>query len=143
MVLIAWGGEAGLWIVLSQYFDRARPLFDVSVWHKMTSPGFPSGHSFSAVLCFGLLAYLLVPKMSSPFWKAAGIVAAVSIILYIGFSRIFVGDHYLTDVLAGYGLGLAWAGLVYTSIELISRRNKARQTSLKPAGHLRLSVTPE
>jgi undecaprenyl-diphosphatase len=90
----------------------------------MTSPGFPSGHSFSAVLCFGLLAYLLAPKMPSRFWKAAVIVAAVLIILFIGFSRIFVGDHYLTDVLAGYGLGIAWAGLVYTSVELISRKRR-------------------
>jgi len=127
MVLIAWGGEGAIWVVLSQYFSRPRPIFDISVWRQMSSPGFPSGHSFSAVLCFGLLAYLLVPKMSSPFWKAVGIVAAVLIILFIGFSRIFIGDHYLTDVLAGYGLGIAWAGLVYTSIELISRRNMARE----------------
>ena len=122
MVLIAWGGEGGIWVVLSQYFNRPRPIFDISVWRQMTSPGFPSGHSFSAVLCFGLLAYLLAPKMPSRFWKAAVIVAAVLIILFIGFSRIFVGDHYLTDVLAGYGLGIAWAGLVYTSIELIPRK---------------------
>jgi membrane-associated phospholipid phosphatase len=122
MVLIAWGGEGAIWVVLSQYFSRPRPIFDISVWRQMTSPGFPSGHSFSAVLCFGLLAYLLAPRVSSPFWKAMGIVAAVLIILFIGFSRIFIGDHYLTDVLAGYGLGIAWAGLVYTSVELISRK---------------------
>jgi membrane-associated phospholipid phosphatase len=122
LVLIAWGGEGAIWVVLSQYFSRSRPIFDISVWRQMSSPGFPSGHSFSAVLCFGLLAYLLVPKMPSPFWKAVGIVAAVLIILFIGFSRIFIGDHYLTDVLAGYGLGIAWAGLVYTLVELISRK---------------------
>jgi membrane-associated phospholipid phosphatase len=122
MVLIAWGGEGAIWVVLSQYFSRPRPIFDISVWRQMTSPGFPSGHSFSAVLCFGLLAYLLAPKMPARLWQAAVIVAAMSIILFIGFSRIFVGDHYLTDVLAGYGLGIAWAGLVYTSIELISRK---------------------
>ena len=122
MVLIAWGGEGGIWVVLSQYFSRPRPIFDIPVWRQMTSPGFPSGHSFSAVLCFGLLAYLLAPKIPWRSWKAAVIVAAVLIILYIGFSRIFIGDHYLTDVLAGFGLGIAWAGLVYTSIELISRK---------------------
>jgi undecaprenyl-diphosphatase len=38
---------------------------------------------------------------------------------FIGFSRVFTGDHYLTDVLAGYALGLAWGGLVYTTMELI------------------------
>ena len=95
----------------------------------MTAPGFPSGHSFSAVLCFGLLAYLIVPKMHTRTWKIVVIVAAVGIILFIGFSRIFVGDHYPSDVLAGYGLGIAWGGLVYTTIELIAKSYKARKQS--------------
>jgi len=42
--------------------------------------------------------------------------------LFIGFSRIFVGDHYLLDVLAGYALGSAWSGLAYTLIELLFKR---------------------
>ena len=127
MVIIAWAGEGALWVVLTPLFDRARPVFDVSVWHHMTEPGFPSGHSISAVMCYGLLAYLIVPKISSRFWKALVIVTAGLLMLYIGFSRLFVGDHYLTDVLAGYGLGVAWSGLVYTLVEVIAKKLKARQ----------------
>jgi undecaprenyl-diphosphatase len=127
MVLIAWGGEGGIWLLLSQYFNRARPVFATSVWHVMTAPGFPSGHSFSAVLCFGFLAYLIVPKIASRGGKIAVIALATLIILYIGFSRIFVGDHYPLDVLSGYGLGIAWAGLVYTAIEIIAKRSSGRQ----------------
>jgi undecaprenyl-diphosphatase len=70
-----------------------------------------------AVLCYGLLAYLLVPKMPSRFWKWLIVIAAIVVILFITFSRLFLGGHYLTDVLAGYALGIAWAGLVYTLIE--------------------------
>ena len=88
----------------------------------MTAPGFPSGHAISAVMCYGLLAYLLIPRMSSRFWKAVVIVTAGLIILYIGVSRLFVGDHYLSDVLAGYALGIAWSGLVYTVVELITKK---------------------
>jgi undecaprenyl-diphosphatase len=44
----------------------------------------------------------------------------VLVILFIGYSRIFVGDHYPTDVLAGYALGIAWSGFVYTLVELMS-----------------------
>jgi undecaprenyl-diphosphatase len=44
-------------------------------------------------------------------------IAALLIVLFDGFSRVFQGGHYLTDVLAGYALGIAWAGLVYTGIE--------------------------
>lgn len=127
MVLITWAGEGVMWLVLSAYFKRPRPEFAVPVWHQMTSPGFPSGHCIGAIMCYGLLAYLLLPKLSSYFWKLIVILAAALICLYVGFSRIFVGDHYLTDVLAGYALGFAWSGLVYTSVELISRRNKRRQ----------------
>lgn len=122
MVVIAWAGEGSIWLVLSQYYGRPRPLFDVSVWHQMTTPGFPSGHSISAVMCFGLLAYLLVPKIPLRFWKSVAIAGAVLVVLFIGFSRIFVGDHYLTDVLAGFALGVAWSGFVYTSIELITMK---------------------
>lgn len=125
MVLIAWVGEAPLWYLTSAYFDRHRPTFQISVWRQMTAPSFPSGHSLSAVMCFGLLAYLVLPKISSPFWKAVVILLTLAAIIYAGYSRIFVGDHFPTDVIAGYGLGLAWSGLVYTIIEMIAlRRNK-------------------
>lgn len=122
MVVVAWAGEASMWLVLSGYFHRQRPVFDVSVWRQMTAPGFPSGHSISAVMCFGLLAYLLVPLVPGRMGKAAVIMAAGLIVLFIGFSRVFVGDHYPTDVLAGYALGIAWCGLAYTVVELIFKK---------------------
>jgi undecaprenyl-diphosphatase len=86
----------------------------------MTAPGFPSGHSISAVMCYYLLAYLLVPKMPTPFWKAIVIIGAATIIVYIAFSRVFIGDHYPSDVLAGLALGVAWSSLVYTTTEWIA-----------------------
>jgi undecaprenyl-diphosphatase len=133
MVVIAWAAEGAIWLVLSAYYDRARPVFDVAVWHHMTEPGFPSGHSIAAVMCFGLLAYLIVPKMPSRFWKAVVIVTAGLVILFIGYSRLFVGDHYLTDVLAGYALGVALCGLVYTLVEVIARKLEHRHTKKHPA----------
>ena len=120
MVVIAWAGEGGIWLYLSAYFNRPRPVFEVPVWHQMTAPSFPSGHSLSAIMCYGLLAYLLVPRIHSRPGKALVIVVAVLVILFIGYSRVFVGDHYPTDVLAGYALGIAWSGFVYTLVELIS-----------------------
>jgi membrane-associated phospholipid phosphatase len=124
MVVIAWAGEGAIWLYLSQYYNRPRPVFDVPVWHQMTAPGFPSGHVIAAVMCYGLLAYLLIPKSTLCFWKFAISVMAGLIILYIGVSRLFVGDHYPSDVLAGYALGIAWAGLVYTTIEWITKKKR-------------------
>ena len=117
MILIGLGGGGLIWYFLSRYFDRPRPVTQIDV--VLTDPSFPSGHTVSAVLCYGLLAYLLVPKMPSRFWKWFVVSLAVLIIAFIGFSRLILGGHYVTDVVAGYAIGLAWAGLVYTLLERI------------------------
>jgi undecaprenyl-diphosphatase len=56
--------------------------------------------------------------MSSVFWRWVVIISALVMIGFIGFSRIFTGGHYLTDILAGYAVGIAWFGAAYTLIEL-------------------------
>lgn len=123
MVLIGMGGGGLLWYFLSRFFDRPRPTEQIGI--VVTDPSFPSGHTISAVLCYGLLAYLLVPKMPSRFWKWFVIIVSLLIMAFIGFSRLFLGGHYLSDIFAGYALGIAWAGLVFTLIErfFISRKN--------------------
>jgi membrane-associated phospholipid phosphatase len=129
MVGIAWGGEGPLWYFLSDYFNRPRPTFTQPLWRYMSSPGFPSGHSLAAVMCLGLIAYLLIPKLQSAFWKAVVVILTLAIIIYVGYSRMFVGDHYLTDILSGYGVGLAWSGLVYTVVERIALRRKQHKAN--------------
>ena len=107
-----------VWNFIVAYFDRPRPPQQTGL-PITTIPSFPSGHAMSALICYGFLAYLLVPKMPSRFWKWVVALGALLIVLFDGFSRVFQGNHYLTDVLSGYALGLAWAGLVYTVIERI------------------------
>ena len=131
MVVIAWAGEGAIWLYSSNYFNRPRPAFPQEVWHTMTVPSFPSGHVIAAVMCFVLLAYWAMPYMTSRLSKILVWVDAILIILFIGFSRLFIGDHYLTDVLAGYALGIAWFGLVFTSIELITRKRRNRHEQKK------------
>lgn len=126
MLLVGLGGGAIIWYYLISIFNRHRP--DAQIGIVVTDPSFPSGHVITAVLFYGLLAYMLVPKMPSLFWKWLVIIAAVLTMLYIGFSRLFLGGHYLTDILAGYALGIAWAGLVYTLIERISMRRNLSNT---------------
>ena len=120
MLLVGLGGGAIIWYFLIGIFNRPRPAAQIGI--VVTDPSFPSGHVITAVIAYGLLAYLFVPKMPSLFWKWVVVIAAILTILYIGFSRLFLGGHYLTDILAGYALGIAWAGLVYTLIERISMR---------------------
>jgi undecaprenyl-diphosphatase len=122
MLVIGLGGGALLWYFLIGVFNRPRPAAQIGI--LVTQPSFPSGHTISAVLCYGLLAYLLLPKLPSRFWKWVVAIASLLTMLYIGFSRLFLGGHYLTDLLAGYALGIAWAGLVYTLIEKISFKTR-------------------
>jgi membrane-associated phospholipid phosphatase len=126
MLVVGLGGGALLWYLLIGIFNRPRPETQIGI--VVTDPSFPSGHVITAVLAYGLLAYLFVPKMPSLFWKWVVVIASILTMLYIGFSRLFLGGHYLTDLLAGYALGIAWAGLVYTLIERISMRRKISGT---------------
>ncbi len=117
MVIIGWAGGSLIWTPLIYYFNRPRPSQQVGIEVK-TIPSFPSGHSMFALLALGLLAYMVIPKMPSLFWKWVVGIAALALILFVGFSRVFEGGHYLSDVLAGYALGLAWGALVYTVLEI-------------------------
>jgi undecaprenyl-diphosphatase len=124
MVTVGGVGELLIFHFLSTFIARPRP--PTQIWIIVNIPGFPSGHAISVVVCYGLLAYLLAPKMPSLFWKIVVSAAAVLIMGYVGFSRIFMGGHYLTDILAGCAVGIAWSGLVYTLIERIFQERRIR-----------------
>jgi membrane-associated phospholipid phosphatase len=70
--------------------------------------GFPSGHALAALIAYGLLGVLLWFRITRPRRRIAVALSLAALILMIGFSRLYVGDHYLGDVLAGYAVGLSW-----------------------------------
>jgi undecaprenyl-diphosphatase len=124
MVAIGWAGSALIFNLLSHLIGRARP--PTQIWIIVNIPGFPSGHAVAVITFYGLLAYLLAPKITYTFWKIVVIVLALLIIGFVGFSRIFTGGHYLTDILSGYAVGIAWFGVVYTLIELYFQKKRSR-----------------
>ena len=127
MLLIGVIG-GNIWFeVLSGFFGRHRPVFPDPL-DPLPGPGFPSGHSMTAMLLYGLILYLLLPRLASWRWRLLAVLDAVLIMLLVGYSRLYMGAHYPTDVLAGYAFGLAWGGLVYTGLELYHRhRSVARR----------------
>lgn len=126
LVIGVLGGN--IWFeVLSNLFGRHRPVFPDPL-DPLPGPGFPSGHSMTAVLLYGLILYLLLPRLLSWRWRLLAALVAALIILLVGFSRLFMGSHYPTDVLGGYAFGLAWGALVYTSLELYRQRRSARRS---------------
>src|SRR6266540_5838623 len=84
MLLVGLGGGAIIWYFLIGIFNRTRPEAQIGI--VVTDPSFPSGHVITAVLAYGLLAYLFVPKMPSRFWKWVLVIAVIFTILYVGFS---------------------------------------------------------
>ncbi len=130
LAMVTLGGVGGslLFYSLSNLIARPRP--PTQIWNIVHAGSFPSGHTISSVVCFGLLAYLLAPKIPAVFWKVVVVAAALLVMAWVGFSRVFTAGHYLTDVLAGYAVGIAWSGLIYTLIEIYTqnRRNRNVQT---------------
>lgn len=125
MVLIGSGGGGLLWYFVCRYFDRPRPAIQMII--SLTDPSFPSGHALSALVFYGFLAYLLVPRMPSRFWKWFVGILLTFVALFVGASRLLLGGHYVTDVVAGYAIGLAWAGLVYTLMEIFFKEEAVRR----------------
>ena len=124
MLLIGVAG-GNIWFeVLSHIFRRHRPVFPDPL-DPLPGPGFPSGHSMTAVLLYGLILYLILPRLPSWRWCLLAAFDAALIIFLIGYSRLYMGSHYPTDVLSGYAFGMAWGAIVYTSIELYHQSRSA------------------
>ncbi|MGV3760117.1 MAG: phosphatase PAP2 family protein [Actinomycetota bacterium] len=85
---------------------RARPEVDVPV-HEALGLSFPSGHAMFSTACYGALLVALLPLVPAA-WRRAARWATVLLVIAIGFTRLALGVHFLTDVLGGHVLGLAW-----------------------------------
>ena len=115
------GGAAAANFILKELFHRDRPAF----WQSLISEtgySFPSGHSMiSAALIVCLVALLWKTA-----WRIPALIAGVGIILMVGISRLYMGVHYPTDVVAGWSAGLIWALLVVVIVRDFSPRLKNR-----------------
>lgn len=108
-------------------FARVRPAsyFDYPL---PGSPSFPSGHALYAASVFGGLAVLVTARIGNRFLQVAIWVVAIGLILLVGVSRVYLGVHYPSDVLAGYSIGVIWVTTVALGDRLVSRRRRRRTT---------------
>jgi membrane-associated phospholipid phosphatase len=118
-------------IALKQVINRARPSLEHLV--EVYTLSYPSGHAMSAMGFYGFLIFLVARFQVAVAWKVVLISLLVFLILAIGVSRIYLGVHYPSDVLAGYIGGLIWVtfcAIVFDVIDLW-RRRKQRISQLK------------
>jgi undecaprenyl-diphosphatase len=140
-----WGREARLFtltmigasmlnITLKLAFKRARPepFFDLAA---PASYSFPSGHSLASCCFFAGLAAVLAGRVKSRRARILIWIAATIMFLLIGLSRIYLGVHYTTDVIAGFSAALIWI-VVVRFVELQLARRRRRKTESKPNSQL-------
>jgi undecaprenyl-diphosphatase len=119
--------------VLKTIIHRPRPISGTTLvaaygW------GFPSGHAMTSVIFYGMIAYLLVRAAGSWRLKTFSMALACFIVFMIGFSRIYLQVHYLSDVLAGYAGGLFWLSICMTGMEMYhAKRRIARKNEREDA----------
>lgn len=107
-VTVATFGGFLLTFALKNIFDRPRPELVPHLSH-VSSASFPSGHSMMSAAVFLTLGALLARFVQERMLKAYFLVVATLLTFMVGLSRIYLGVHYPTDVLAGWSAGLAWA----------------------------------
>ena len=108
-------------LALKDVVRRARPA-DADLFLVGHSWSFPSGHAMGSLLCYGMLAYLLlVYRHPSPWLRPVIVAGAVALVLLVGVSRVCLGVHYVSDVLAGWTAGALWLAACVSGLE-ISRR---------------------
>ncbi|SFF82559.1 undecaprenyl-diphosphatase [Duganella sp. CF458] len=110
-------------VLLKHSYQRARPSFEVPL---LTLPtfSFPSGHTLAATVFYGVLACYLWTRARSAAQRAALVVAALLMVALVAFSRVYLGVHYLTDVLAAVAEGMAWLAICVTAVSSLRRHRE-------------------
>lgn len=118
LLFVATAGSILLNHLLKAGFSRPRPqVFD---WGTTAmSWSFPSGHAMSAAVVYGTVAYLSARLQQRHLHRVVTLGCAAVLIVLIAISRLYLGVHYPSDVIAGVIIGLAWAGFCMATLEAI------------------------
>ncbi len=130
------GGGSLLNVLLKHLFHRQRPVLENPLI-TLSSFGFPSGHTMGSTLFYGLLALFVAQSVRTWRFRAFTFCVAIVWVGLIGLSRIYLGAHYLTDVLGAIAVGLAWLAFCWTGVETL-RQWRGRSS----AAHSGASVGP-
>lgn len=114
-VAIGGFGALGLNLLLKRLFERSRP----ELWSRVVEVkfySFPSGHAMLSIVMYGLLGYLLANHYRK--YRNLIILLMSLLIALIGFSRMYFGVHWPTDIIAGYAAGFVWLMTCILSLEI-------------------------
>lgn len=112
-------------VVLKHIFRRQRPSLEDPLL-TLSTYSFPSGHTVAATLFYGLLACYLVRRIRGWPRRALVVGAACAMVMLVALSRMYLGVHYLSDVMAATAEGGAWLAVCVTAVSTLHRRRLAR-----------------
>jgi undecaprenyl-diphosphatase len=125
LVLAVVGGML-LNVLLKHLFDRTRPGWADPLM-ALTDPGFPSGHTMMATIIYGYVAVFLIWRIASWRWRVFIAALTIALVVAVALSRMYLGAHYLSDVMGAMAAGTAWLALCLTAVE--ARRRKRMSLS--------------
>jgi membrane-associated phospholipid phosphatase len=128
---VTLGGAIALYDILKPLVGRPRPHVGPLVT-TATGYAFPSGHATQITAVAVALATRATPRASSWARKVAIWAAAALVCLLVGFTRLYLGVHWPTDVLAGYAFGALWAAIVTLAFRAPRLRTDARRRPRSP-----------
>jgi undecaprenyl-diphosphatase len=125
-VVISTGGAMVINTVLKNIFRRQRPKELARRIKLPDSHSFPSGHSLLSAATYPIVAHHLVQNESLPMQAAVHTISAM-VILSVGFSRVYFGVHFPSDVLGGFAAGFGWLGLTSLSHTVVERSDDSNR----------------
>jgi undecaprenyl-diphosphatase len=131
-LLVAIGGGIVIGFAVKAGFERARPDL-VEHAARVFTASFPSGHSMMAAVTYLTLGTLLARVQPHRRLKLYLIGLAVLVSLAVGISRVYLGVHWPSDVLAGWALGASWAMLCWAVVLWLQRRGQIERPGPEPA----------
>ncbi|MEV7607589.1 phosphatase PAP2 family protein [Paenarthrobacter sp. NPDC089322] len=133
LMLTAGLGSLLMTVAGKRLFGRTRPDLLDAIPPFEHSPSFPSGHTLNATVIAGIVAYLIILRLKTAKARIITVLVAVAFATTMGISRVYLGHHWLTDVLAAWALGIAWLSLVITAHRLYLTVRTRRTSAAAPA----------
>jgi undecaprenyl-diphosphatase len=140
LVAVTGLGSLLLTMVGKAVVERSRPPLVDAVPPFESSFSFPSGHALNALAVAGIVAYLLIRRQRAAWARALTVTLASAFAVMMGLSRVYLGHHWLTDILVAWTLALAWLTIVITAHRLFitvrRRRNSGYSQFTRPVSRL-------
>lgn len=114
LVVLAEAGALAVTVLGKQLVGRARPPLAESIPPYEYTASFPSGHTLNATVIAGIVCYLLLHWFRTRGVRTLAVVVAVLYAVTMGLSRVYLGHHWLTDVIAGWLIGIGWVAVIIT-----------------------------